>query len=254
MGKLNMKMKNKSNQGQVAIIVLLVSAVLLTLGISASQRTVTETKIETDEEALKAAFNTAESGINNYLDTKSVNYTTDGSEATVVSSAIGGNGQLTSDGQVAANSNQLFWLVNHNEDGSVGTNYYGSQTVKLTFDNNYSGALKIDYFYVSGGQYKVKRWGYNLNGSNTVTGFSASSGSSLDIVLSDGSPLLLSITPIDKNVSLTLIGSSNFPQQGEELTSTGVTTSGVKTQVKTRYIYQVPMFFMEAVTAANVVQ
>jgi len=254
MGKLIMKMKNNKNQGQVAIIVLLVSAILLTLGISASQRTITETKIETDEEALKEAFNTAESGINNYLDTKSANYTTDGSEATVVSSAIGGNGQIVSDGQVAANSNQLFWLVNHNEDGSVGTNYYGSNTVKLTFDTNYTGSIKIDYFYVSGGTYQVKRWGYNENGSNTVNGFNASSGSSVDIDLSAGSPLLLSVTPIDKNTNLTLSGSSNFPQQGEELTSTGVTNSGVKTQVKTRYIYQVPVFFMEAVTAANMVE
>ena len=51
MGKLNnMKIKNKQNKGQVAIVVLLASAILLTLGISASKQTVTDTKIETDEE------------------------------------------------------------------------------------------------------------------------------------------------------------------------------------------------------------
>ncbi|MDD2482862.1 MAG: hypothetical protein PHE71_01085 [Candidatus Shapirobacteria bacterium] len=58
---------NQSNQGQIAIIVLLASAILLTLGMSASRKTVTDTKVDTDEELLKEAFNTAESGINNYL-------------------------------------------------------------------------------------------------------------------------------------------------------------------------------------------
>ncbi len=244
---------NKQNKGQVAIIVLLASAILLTLGISASKQTVTDTKIETDEELLKEAFNTAESGINNYLNNGGANYSTEGSGATVVSTAIGGSRSITSEGQVISNSNQLFWLVNHNSNGDIGATYYNSATVTLSFDTGYKGALKIDYFYIEGGVYKVGRFGYDYNGGTVVNGFTSSSGSSLTINLL-GNPLLISVTPIGQSTKLTLSGNSNFPQQGEELTSTGVTNSGVKTQVKTRYIYQIPLFFMEAITAVNVIR
>jgi len=253
MGKLNnMKIKNKQNKGQVAIVVLLASAILLTLGISASKQTVTDTKIETDEEALKEAFNTAESGINNYLNIGSNTYTAEGSGAEVVSTAIGGSNSIASEGQLASNSNQLFWLVNH-DNGDIGATYYSGPNVDLSFETGYAGALKIDYFYIEGGVYKVQRLGYNCNGGTVVNGFTPTGGSSITITLL-GNPLLISVTPIGQSTSLTLSGSSNFPQQGEELTSTGVTDSGVKTQVKTRYIYQIPLFFMEAVTAANVIQ
>lgn len=253
MGKLNMKIKNKQNKGQVAIIVLLASAILLTLGISASKQTVTDTKIETDEEALKEAFNTAESGINNYLNIGSTTYTAEGSGATVDSATIGGGNSIASEGKVIFNSNQLFWLVNH-DNGDIGATYYGGATVTLSFDTNYTGALKIDYFYIDGIDYKVKRWGYNCNNDTVVSGFERKNGDSIQLDLPLGESLLISVTPIGQSTTLTLSGNSNFPQQGEELTSTGVTSSGVKTQVKTRYIYQIPSFFMEAVTAANVIQ
>lgn len=248
-----MKIKNKQNKGQVAIIVLLASAILLTLGISASKQTVTDTKIETDEEALKEAFNTAESGINNYLNIGSTTYTAEGSGATVVSTIIGGADSIASEGKVVYNSNQLFWLVNH-DNGEIGKTYYSDKTVNLSFDTNYTGALKIDYFYIDGSNYKVKRWGYNCNNDTVVSGFERKNGDSIQLDLPLGESLLISVTPIGQSTTLTLSGNSNFPQQGEELTSTGVTSSGVKTQVKTRYIYQIPSFFMEAVTAANVIQ
>ena len=245
---------NKQNKGQVAIVVLLASAILLTLGISASKQTVTDTKIETDEEALKEAFNTAESGINNYLNDGGFNYNTESSGATVVSTAIGGSRSIASEGKVISNFNQLFWLVNHNSNGNIGETYYSGDSVTLNFDTGYRGSLKVDYFYIDTGIYKVSRFGYNCNGGTLVDGFDARSGSSVEIDLSSGSPLLLSITPIGQSTTLTLSGDSNFPQQGEELTSTGVAGGGVKTQIKTRYIYQIPSFFMEAITAANVIQ
>jgi len=65
---------------------------------------------------------------------------------------------------------------------------------------------------------------------------------------------LVSVTPLGGSAKITISGGSSFPLQGEELTSTGVTNSGVKTQVKTRYIYQIPSFFMEAITASGTIQ
>ena len=254
------KMKNKKiikqNQGQVAIIVLLASAIILTLGLSASKKTTTETKITSDEESLKQVFNTAESAINSYLNTGSVNYSTEGTGATIVSSQIGGGSvqTISSEGQILANSNQLFWLVNHEANGGIGVTYYADSSVNLSVDNGFKGALKIDYFYKdAGGNFGVKRLGCNYNGSNLVTGFSSDTSSCTTINLSAGSPLLLSITPIGASTSLTLAG-HNFPVQGEELTANSSSGGDVKTQIKTRYIYQVPSFLLDAITARNTIQ
>lgn len=65
----------KSEKGQIALIVLLVSAITMTIGLSLSRKTVTETKIQTDQELLKQAFNTAESGVDYYLGTGKTEYT-----------------------------------------------------------------------------------------------------------------------------------------------------------------------------------
>jgi len=253
--KIKNKKLIKQNQGQVAIIILLASAIILTIGLSASKTTVNNTKVSTDEELLREAFNTAESAINNYLNEGSITYTaSDGNNATVDSSTIGNSQSLASEGLVLANANQLFWLVNHNTDGSVGTEYYGSNSITLAVDSGFSGALKIDYFYLSAGEYKVKRLGCNYNNSSVVTGYTTDTSSCSTIDLSMGSPLLISITPLGVATKLTISGSSLFPSQGEELTSLGVTDSGVKTQIKTRYIYQIPSFLIDAITAKNIIQ
>jgi hypothetical protein len=46
---------------------------------------------------------------------------------------------------------------------------------------------------------------------------------------------------------LSLSGASNFPVQGEDLTSVGTADNGTKTQIKTRNIYQVPSFLFDAI-------
>jgi uncharacterized protein (UPF0333 family) len=258
MGKLIMinKIKNKfikQNKGQIAIAVLLFSAIVLTLGLSASRKSVTDIKINTDEESLKEAFNTAESGINNYLNGSGNTYEAgDGTVATINSSIIGNSNNLSSEGKILNNDNQLFWLVNHESDGSVGTSYYSSGSISLDVDSGFSGALKIDYYYFNG-TYQVQRLGCNYGGSGLVNGFSSDTSNCYNLTLT-GSPLLLVVTPIGSPTSLTISGSSAFPQQGEELTAIGTTDNNIKTQIKTRHIYQIPSFFLESITAKNIIQ
>lgn len=242
-------LKNNSKKGQISIIVMLTSIIVLTLSLSASRRTVIDTKIDTDEESLKDAFNTAESGINNYLNVGTTTYTSGaGDVATVQSSPIGNTVTMSSEGQVLANDKQFFWLVDHDDSGNIGTGYYAGDAINLTVGSGFAGALKVDYFYIEAGVYKVKRFGCNY-GSGVVTGFDSTTTNCSAIDTSTVDPLLLVITPIGSATSLTISGSSAFPRQGEELTSVGVTSSGVKTQVKTRNVYKVPSFFLDALTA-----
>ena len=152
-----------------------------------------------------------------------------------------------------ANTNQLFWLVNHNSDGSIGTAYYGSSSINLAVGDGFNGALKIDYYYIEAGIYKVQRLGCNYGGGSTVTGFDSNTTSCSSLTLS-GNPLLLITTPIGTPTSLTISGASVFPLQGEELTAVGTAGNNVKTQIKTRHIYQIPSFFLESITAKNTIQ
>ena len=253
-----MKNKIKNNKGQIAIIILLASAIVLTLGLSASKSAVTDTKVDTDEELLKEAFNTAESGINNYLNTGNKDYITTGSGANVVSTIIGDADSLSSEGVVPANKNQLFWLVNHDADGNiVTTDYYQGSSIDITTGVGFTGALKVDYFYIdNGGVYQVQRLGCRYdNNSNSAFNNGFSSCSTLNIT-ANTKPLLLAITPFGAATSLTITssGSSPFPSQGEEIAASSTTDNGIKTQIKTRYIYQIPSFFLDAITAKNVVE
>lgn len=246
--------KIKQNQGQIAIIVLLASAIILTLGLSSSKKTITDTKVDTDEELLKEAFNTAESGINNYLNTTNTNYDAgNGSNAVVTRTDIGGNNvkSLSSEGLILANASQFFWLVNHNPNGSIGSTHY-SGDITLAVDNNFNGSLKVDYFYIDAANaYKVQRLLCNYGSSNIITNPSASCST---LTVAGKRPLLVIITPLGASTKVTVSGANDFPLQGEQLTSVGVTGNGVKTQVKTRNIFQIPSFFTEAITAKNIIQ
>ena len=251
------KIKNenliKQNKGQIAIIVLLASAIVLTLGLSASKTAVTDTKIDTDEELLKEAFNTAESAINNYIiNIGNTNYSTEGSSASIISNIIGNADSISSEGVVSANTSQLFWLVDHDGDGKIGTNYYLGNYFKITADNS-SVALKIDYFYIdSSGAYKVDRFGCYTGMDSSFVGFNFDCSNNIDTT--GKKSLLVSVTPLGASTKITIVGDSTFPSQGEEITAASSTDNGIKTQIKTRYVYQFPSFMLDAITAKGTVE
>lgn len=251
------KMKNKS--GQVAIIVLLVSAVLLTIGLSSSRKTITDVKVDTDEGFLKDAFNAAESGINNYLNSKDKNYSigSSGAGASVNVVTIGNGTSLSSESLILPGSSQLFWLVNHKENGDIGGTYYSGNYVQIQPDSDFRGALKVDYFYKNAANnYFVSRFGYRYDGG-TKNEFDNGFINPVNLPTSGDNSLLLVITPIGGSTKLTLISDSGkiFPSQGEELTSVGTAGNGIKTQIKTRHSYQtLPPFFMESMTAGGTIK
>ena len=136
-------------KGQVALIVLLISAVVMTIGLSLSKRTVITTSIETNQAQLKQAFDTAESGVDYYLGTGSTKFTAvDGnSSAEVQVTTLGGGSTINFNQYTTDLATVNFWMVGHLNDGSIDyTNYFGGTALKLCISNTASGALKIDYF------------------------------------------------------------------------------------------------------------
>ncbi|MDD4027325.1 MAG: pilus assembly PilX N-terminal domain-containing protein [Candidatus Shapirobacteria bacterium] len=223
------KIKNNLRKGQVAIIVMLVSALLVTVGLSLSKKTTVETKIDYNEEALKKAFNAAESGIDYYLATGQKTYDSDDnlSEANVTTENIGDNGSGILDFKefTPANGVQYFWLVNHNDDGSLGNNYFSGSMITVThgWTSNY-GSLEIGVYYKNAlGVYGVKRYGYNFDTSSKVYNFS-DLGNVTNVTINPipSNPILMTVTPIFQGANISISGNGfTFPVQGEKINSVG---------------------------------
>jgi hypothetical protein len=265
---LNLKFIIKGKSGQVALIVLIVSAVVLTFGLSISKKTTVETRIDTDEELLKKAFSAAESGIDYYLGSEGTktSYSNPGNQerADVTVRQLGGVGvhELNFENYTLKNQKALFWLVEHNTDGSISSNHFIGTDVDICVDSAFVGALKVDYFYKDGAtdEYKVGRYGFNIGGgSDSVSGFvdQALTLGCFNFPLGMGNKtLLVSVTPLFNNTRVSMSNAAyDFPSQGEEITSVGragdLSNVGVNKKVTVVRGYKVPFFMMDAITSGS---
>lgn len=254
-------MINKYNKqkGQVALIVLLVSAVMLTLGLSISKQTVVNTRIETDDELLKKAFNAAESGIEKYLATGDKSYTVpeDDSAATITTENLGGGTVIVNPDLTLARDFAYFWLVSHDADGNLLTDYYSDPTITIGVEDSFSGLLRVDQFYRSGAGIRVRRGFYDFGSVTSVAreGFTPISGNQISWTL-DGQSILLAISPVEQSTRITVAGDAVFPVQGELIRSLGtagrVSAEAVASQVSILNRYQLPAFLFEAVSGNSI--
>ena len=236
------------NKGQISIIVLLVSAVMLTLGMSMSKQESVQIKINTNDELLKKAFDAAESGINYYLGTGATNYSSPDSNsfADINTTKISEGSDTIDFGEfVPAGNSESYWLVNHFDNGELGTNYYTGASVDVC-SNNYSGNVKVDYYYKIGSSFKLRRYMVDKK-SDCFT------------INKIGNPVLLAVTPLGdvggKFYIKSVIGST-FASQGFDLSSegrAGGTEAGANFQASKkltiRQRYLVPGFLISGLMA-----
>ena len=261
---------NIGSSGQVALIVLLISAVVMTIGLSVSKKTVVDTKIEAGQEQLKQAFNTAESGLDYYFGTGSTKFTAvdNNSTADITVKNIGGGSTTAADQFILSGGNVGIWMVGHDSDGNIDySSYFKGSLVTLCFSNSLSaGAIKLDYFYRQAGSYQVKRMGYNLL-SNAVSGFTNFAVApvqggcianyrsiALPLTITGVTPLILTARMINTSGKIYLIGTGDtFPIQGIAVSSTGrvgdvSTGTNVNRSLEVKRTYQIPGFAFEGVT------
>ena len=247
-------------KAQVAIIVLLVSAVMMTVGLSLSKKTTVETKLDTNEELLKKAFNAAESGISYYLGTGNTKYSAPDSlsSADLTVKNIEAEGLILDfEEYVPVNGTEFYWLVNHLDNGDIGTSYYGAATLDVC-GIAFTGSMEINYFYRLGATFGVSRYGYNFSSEATrrVTGFT-NSGGSCATINTINSPILVTVTPIFDGGRFYVQGSGTFPVQGIDISSTG-RSGGVSTDANAALVnkklrvlrrYQFPSFLLSGVVS-----
>ncbi len=266
-----MEDRTMNQKGQVALIVLLVSAVALTFGLSVSRKTVTETRIESDEESLKQAFNAAESGVEYYLSTGLTQYSSpDGrSRADVTVEDLGADDVLDFEEYTIEGRYTYFWLVGHDDDGIINYgNFYEGTAVDICINNDFAGSMVMNYFYQdAGGNYRSRRFVTNYgSGANVIpnpsslelgTCSAGTRGVRINLV-AGSTPLLVAVSPIFSGGRIVLenVGGARLMSQGEEISSTGkvgevaaLTEVSRKVSVGKRYL--VPGFMMEALTASG---
>ena len=226
-----------------------------------------ETKIDTNEELLKKAFNAAESGVGYYLGTGATGTTQYNAPDSLSSADVTGknivadNGVLDFGEYVPVNGSEFYWLVNHLDNGNIGSTYYGAATVDVC-GTGFTGSMEINYFYKSSGSYGVKRYGYNFSSDTTkqVNGFVDASGNNCATINIVNSPILITVTPIFNGGRFYVEGSGTFPIQGIEISSTGK-AGGVSSEVEAQVLvnkklvvlrrYKIPSFMLAGVTSED---
>ncbi len=247
----------KKRKAQVAIIALLISALVMTVGLTLSRKTTIETRLDTNEEALRDAFNAAESGIDYYLKTGTTAYTVPdlSAKADVSVKNLGGEATLNFGEYTPEGGSEFYWLTNRNSDGSLGTSYYSGNQITVAH-GGMNGSLAINIFYRSGSGFGVRRWGYNFSSDSNrqVSGFTAATGAqNVTITSLPSSPVLMTVTPIFTGANLSITGNNNFPAQGEEISSLGkvgeVNTTQANKKVVIQRRYKLPTFWLDALVA-----
>lgn len=231
----------KKRKGQIALIVLIISALTLTVGLALSDRVRTSVKIDKDDELLQRAFNAAESGVDSYVSRGITGYVApDGSTAQIDINDVTGTtvefGEYTKKDDFA-----FFWLVGHNSDGTINYGqYYTGTNVSICF-NNYQGGFLVYYYGRNGADYGVIRRAYNLNGVTAIENGLATNqsanvcggyglGMTFDLGTDFTVPLLLVIKPINGGSKFALRGAVSLPVQGQRISATG-TSADVTTSV-----------------------
>lgn len=238
---VNCKLNYSSSRGQVAIIVLLMSAVMLTLGLSMSKKETTEVRINANDEMLKKAFDTAESGINFYLGTGGTNYVSPDqvSFADINATNIGVGSSINFGEFVLAGSNESYWLVNHLANGDIGTTYFAGPNVDVC-GVGYSGLIETSYFYKTGVNFNLTRNQFELN-SNCGT---------INIGVGQ-SPVLISIMPVVNGGKFYVEANNGgtFASQGIDIESEGNAQGQAKKKLNIRQRYKIPGFMVSGMMA-----
>lgn len=244
------KLPKNYQSGQTILVILLITAVILTIGLSAISSSITDIKISQETEEASRAYYVAESAIEEQMLASSqapLSGELGGVKYDVTKTEKGGT-EFLFPNKVEAGDAQTLWLVAHNSDGSelVPSDYYKGANFSVYWNGD--AAVMIDLIYNSSNTYKIFRQNCDANSgrieSNHFT--LASSGSAVEgtslqysclVTIPSGTPYLAKITPLYNQNPISLgfknDGSANsFPKQGDCFDSKGtVIESGVTRRI-----------------------
>ena len=128
--------RKTSKNGQVVLIVLLIMSVILVVGLSIASRSVTDIKISQQSQEAARALWVAQAGLEEAIKlNQSIGagekQPLGGVEYSVTKRGIGGSDEFVFPESVAADEAVTLWLINHNDDGTIGSGGYTGNTLKF---------------------------------------------------------------------------------------------------------------------------
>lgn len=264
------------SSGQVVLILVLVTIVGLTIGLSLISRTVTDIRISSQIEQSNRAFSAAEAGVESALKGAVVGGPTGtvsfpGASANYQVSQFGGNDSTLSFPLTETANTQTVWLIDHDASGNnlneAGSSYSPSASFDLCWGAGATSnpAVVVSLYYKDGSSYKVGKAAYdstplsrtpvnyfysadtipgNFCGGNfrfkkTITPTSSipdGFGIAATVKL-----LFLRIQPVYDHTALAFkpAAGNSLPIQGKVITSVGQTTTGTVRRIQVYQSYPV---------------
>jgi len=257
----------RENRGQIVLILVLLTVVGLTIGLSLISRTITDVRITSQIEQSSRAFSAAEAGIETALGgnvaigpTGTVNLP--GASANYSVKTIGGSSDPLVMPLTVPGDTQHVWLLDHNPDDSLneaGYAYPAGSNLEICWGSQSTGAaaVLITLFYKDAGSYKVAKKAYDPEnrGNNFIPaeilgGYCQGdysyrivivAGSDIDPATDDfGLPadalmLLMRLQPLYAPTSFAVDPAQNLPLQGKIITSIGQTNTNIVRKIQ---VYQ----------------
>ena len=269
--------------GQVALIVLAVMAIALTIGLSLSQRVLTDVQISEKEEESSKAFSAAEAGIEEALrrlrageDLAGIGDLADqlGVDSLTVQQANLVGGQ-TFNYPRTINSGEIVivWLTGHNFDGTLNEDAnerYQGDTLTLCWDD---AALEAIYFYRDiSGQEMIRHYAYDPDAAANGNGFTVPGDGATcpdhtyGATIPPGEfpsvpnnfPRFIALKPLYSATQVGVVASPGqaLPSQGFDIVSTGEVSIGEEEKVSRKIkVFKgwniLPSSFFSAISAGG---
>ena len=271
MKKINRLFLASLDRGQIVLILVLVTVVGLTIGLSLISRTITDIRISSQIEQSSRAFSAAEAGVETALrgetaaNTSGV-ITLSGATADYNIENQGGAQVEYALPYTEVDSTQTVWLMDHKIDGSLdedGNSYPATSVLEVCWglQEGITPALLVTFFYKDGEEYKIAKKAYDsvVQGNNFIladTGGNYCSGDfqyrteimpatdtnsqTDDMDIDPNSKLILMrLQPLYQATAMMVAPRDILPVQGKIITSIGQTETGVVRKIQVRQGYPV---------------
>ncbi|RJR25455.1 hypothetical protein C4578_01470 [Candidatus Microgenomates bacterium] len=174
--------RNKKEEGQAVLILLLAIAVILTVGLSLVSRSITDVKISQQSQESARALWVAQAGLEKAIRSNSaVSGTLNGVNYVVQRNDLGLSAEYVYPSKVKANEPITVWFVGHDSDGNIDTSVSYNGTFRFYWgesgesaSSSTTPALEVTLIYHDG-SFKIKRYVYDPNSTrrSSQTNFSA---------------------------------------------------------------------------------
>lgn len=163
------KLPKNHSSGQAVLIILLVMAVVLTIGLSVVSRSVTDINISQQSEDSARAFSAAEAGIEQALigisGDSDFEFNFTGSSAKISSREVAfGDTWYIYPSEVSTDQIITVWLSNYDSATGYAASYTGNRlrvywgNPETPNDNQYTPAIEVSIYYKDGSAYKVGKY------------------------------------------------------------------------------------------------